>query len=109
MNKFTIHHERSVLRGVTYNTRTAEAVASTASSPGITKTLYVTRTGRWFFHAETEHATGPIQPITALQAILWLNEQGLPRVIGEHFLFLRDHRDLDRGSVVVKPLQAEMN
>ena len=109
MNTYTIHHHRAVVCGVTYNTRTAEAVASTASSPGITKTLYVTRKGRWFFHAETEHATGPIQPITALQAILWLNEHGLPRVIGEHFPFLRDHRDLDRGSVVVKPLQAAVS
>jgi hypothetical protein len=109
MNTYSIHHHKSVIRGVIYNTRTAKAVASAPMSPGITKTLYVTSIGRWFFHAETEHSTGPIIPITAIQAIVWLHAEGLPRVIGEHFPFLRDPRDLERRSVVVQPLHAEVN
>ena len=101
------NHSILVEHGITYNTATAEAVASEVICEKITRTLCRTKKGKWFFCTQYENTAGGIEPITAIEAIVWLRGQGLPALIVKYFRDLWDCPDLERGRVVVRELPAE--
>lgn len=92
-------HQKLIDFGITYNTATADAVATEVICENITRTLCRTKKGKWFFLSQIENYAGGIQPITATTAIVWLHGQGLLRLVGKYFPGLQDCRDLELGRV----------
>lgn len=107
MKQLFDNHSKVIEYGITYNTATAEAVASEVICENITRTLCRTKKGKWFFCTQLENTAGGIQSITAIEAIVWLHGQGLPALIVKYFRDLWDCRDLERGRVVIRELPAE--
>lgn len=99
------NHSVLVENGITYNTATADPVATEVVCENITRTLCRTRRGKWFFYAQDENIAVGIQPVTAVGAVVWLHSQGLPYLIGKYFPDLLDVRDLTMGRVVAPPAQ----
>lgn len=99
------NHSTLVEHGVTYNTATATPVATEVVCENITRTLCRTKKGKWFILRQIENMAGGIQPITAIETIVWLQGQGLPKLIGEYFPELQDSRDLVHGRVVVQSMR----
>lgn len=93
------NHSTLVEHGVTYNTATATPLATEVVCENITRTLCRTKRGKWFFLSQIENMAGGIQPVTAIEVVVWLHGQGLPRLIGKYFPELQDVRDLNEGRV----------